>query len=57
MNLRNNRPLTIASAIIICVLILFIFNPNNILTMVSILQSLAITALAVVATIYLAKRI
>jgi hypothetical protein len=57
MNIRNNRPLTIALAIGLCVLILIVFNPNNLLTIVNIFQSLAITALCVVTTIYLVKRL
>jgi len=55
--MRNNRTLTIIGIVVLFVLALVIFNLNNVLMIASILQSLAITALCVVATMYLMKRI
>lgn len=55
--LRNNRPLTIAIIIGLIVLAFAIFNLTNLMLVASIIQSLAITALCIVACLYIAKRI
>ena len=57
MLMKNNRTLTIIGIVVLFVLALVVFNLNNVLMIASILQSLAITALCVVAIMYLMKRI
>ena len=55
--MKNNRQLAVIVIIAVCLLAFVIFNPGNILIMVNIVESVAVTALCVVATVYLAKRL